>query len=185
MDRASKASESSQSESLGENLKRSHIGRRAFINTVVLGWGAFAVALTALTAIFTRFMYPNVPVEKSLKIEGKRPEEYPVDDVDETHKGDGFWVVRTEASVYALSTTCTHLGCTPNWLATENKFKCPCHGSGFRKTGINFEGPAPRPLERYWIGLADTGKILVDKGKKYQEELGQWEEPHSFLEFQA
>ena len=38
---------------------------------------------------------------------------------------------------------CTHLGCTPNWLEAEQKFKCPCHGSGFYKDGINFEGPAP------------------------------------------
>ena len=56
-------------------------------------------------------------------------------------------------------------GCTPNWLATDNKFKCPCHGSGFRMTGIHFEGPAPRPLERFKIGLADDGQVLVDKTK--------------------
>ena len=36
----------------------------------------------------------------------------------------------------------------PNWLDGEQKFKCPCHGSGFYMTGVNFEGPAPRPLER-------------------------------------
>jgi nitrite reductase/ring-hydroxylating ferredoxin subunit len=46
---------------------------------------------------------------------------------------------------YALFTICTHLGCTPNYLSAENKFKCPCHGSGYRLTGVNFEGPAPRP----------------------------------------
>ena len=45
-------------------------------------------------------------------------------------------------------------------LSAENKFKCPCHGSGFRTTGINFEGPAPRPLERARIVLADDGQIL-------------------------
>ena len=33
---------------------------------------------------------------------------------------------------YALLVTCTHLGCTPNYLSAESKFKCPCHGSGFR-----------------------------------------------------
>ena len=56
------------------------------------------------------------------------------------------WVVRDKESIYALSTVCTHLGCTPNWLEAEKKFKCPCHGSGFRSTGMHFEGPAPRPL---------------------------------------
>ena len=67
------------------------------------------------------------------------------------------WIVRTPTEIYVLSTVCTHLGCTPNWLSGEQKFKCPCHGSGFRKTGINFEGPAPRPLERYRVALADDG----------------------------
>ena len=77
--------------------------------------------------------------------------------------------------------TCTHLGCTPNYLSAENKFKCPCHGSGFRTTGINFEGPAPRPLERARIVLADDGQILVDKSRKFQRELGQWIDPEAFL----
>ena len=73
------------------------------------------------------------------------------------------WIVRTPTEIYVLSTVCTHLGCTPNWLDGEQKFKCPCHGSGFRKTGINFEGPAPRPLERFKVSLSDDGQILVDK----------------------
>ena len=61
---------------------------------------------------------------------------------------------------------CTHLGCTPRWLVAENKFKCPCHGSGFHKNGINFEGPAPRPLERFKITLAEDGQLVVDKSVK-------------------
>ncbi|MCB0418216.1 MAG: hypothetical protein KDD39_11225, partial [Bdellovibrionales bacterium] len=60
--------------------------------------------------------------------------------------------------------------------------KCPCHGSGFYKTGINFEGPAPRPLERFKIGLSEDGQIFVDKNKKYQQEKGEWDDPDSFLE---
>ncbi|HCR18547.1 MAG TPA: Rieske (2Fe-2S) protein, partial [Candidatus Latescibacteria bacterium] len=83
---------------------------------------------------------------------------------------------------FALFSICTHLGCTPNWLSNEQKFKCPCHGSGFYSSGINFEGPAPRPLERARIVLADDGQILVDKNTKFQYEKGQWESPESFLQ---
>ena len=83
--------------------------------------------------------------------------------------------------IYALSTTCTHLGCTPNWLEAEKKFKCPCHGSGFKISGVNFEGPAPRPLERYAIRISDDGQILVDKSRKFQRELGQWDDPDSYI----
>jgi len=98
------------------------------------------------------------------------------------------WLVRTaydkwanSSGIYALSTVCTHLGCTPNWLQAEQKFKCPCHGSGYYITGVNFEGPTPRPLERYAISLADDGQILVDKSRKFQQEKGEWINPAAFL----
>ena len=90
-------------------------------------------------------------------------------------------VVQHASGFYVLLVTCTHLGCTPNYLSAEAKFKCPCHGSGFRTTGINFEGPAPRPLERARVVLADDGQILIDKARKFQYELGQWSDPEAFL----
>ena len=61
------------------------------------------------------------------------------------------------------------------------KFKCQCHGSGFRSSGINFEGPAPRPLERYKISLANDGQILVDKTKSFKFEKGEWNRTESKL----
>jgi cytochrome b6-f complex iron-sulfur subunit len=80
-----------------------------------------------------------------------------------------------------LRTYCTHLGCTPLWLDAEQKFKCPCHGSGFSKEGINLEGPAPRPLERYAIRVAEDGLLEVDKSRLFQQELGQWKNPDSYV----
>ena len=49
-------------------------------------------------------------------------------------------------------------------------------------SGINFEGPAPRPLERLRVTLADDGQVLVDKSRTFKFEAGQWEDPESFLE---
>jgi cytochrome b6-f complex iron-sulfur subunit len=99
---------------------------------------------------------------------------------------NGVWIVNGEYNgkpqIYALKTVCTHLGCTPNWLEAEQKFKCPCHGSGFYKDGINFEGPAPRPLERYAIHVAADGQLEVDKSKTFQEEMGQWLDPDCFVQ---
>ena len=82
---------------------------------------------------------------------------------------------------WCIKTVCTHLGCTPNWLEAEQKFKCPCHGSEFYKDGINFEGPAPRPLERYAISMASDGQIDVDKSRTFQDEMGQWADPRCFI----
>ena len=77
---------------------------------------------------------------------------------------------------------CTHLGCTPNWLAAENKFKCPCHGSGYDMKGVNFEGPTPRPLERFALSVNPAdGMLWVDKTRKCQVELGQCDDPAFYL----
>jgi cytochrome b6-f complex iron-sulfur subunit len=69
--------------------------------------------------------------------------------------------------LFALEAKCTHLGCTPRWYGMEDKFKCPCHGSGFHANGVNFEGPAPRPLDRVKIWQDGAGQIFVDVGKRF------------------
>lgn len=82
------------------------------------------------------------------------------------------WIIKEEKGFYALFAKCTHLGCTPNWLPAEAKFKCPCHGSGFFKDGTNFEGPAPRPLDRFPIEVAEDGSLIVDKAHVYHMNAG-------------
>ncbi len=158
------------------------VSRRGFFSWLAVAWVAFSAAMAAGVAAMTRFLFPNVLFEPPQAFKAGLPEDYDRGKVDERWKEKfGVWIVRNEEGIFALSTVCTHLGCTPNWLEGENKFKCPCHGSGFYRTGINFEGPAPRPLERYRVVLASDGQILVDKNKKYQQEKGQWKDPESFL----
>ena len=129
-----------------------------------------------------RYLFPNVLFEPVQTFRAGFPDDYIIGEVSTKWKNKyGVWIVRNDQGLYALSTVCTHLGCTPNWLTSSSKFKCPCHGSGFKMTGINFEGPAPRPLERYRIVLADSGEIIVDKTQKYQQEKGQWTDPEAFL----
>ena len=47
---------------------------------------------------------------------------------------------------------------------------------------MHFEGPAPRPLERFSISLAGDGQILVDKTRSFKWEKGEWENEESSLE---
>lgn len=157
--------------------------RRHFIFTWLgLAWTAFAAATAAALSTVLRFMYPNVLFEPKMSFKVGRAEDYEIGKVDTRWTSQyGVWVVRNPDQMYALSTICTHLGCPPNWLENEQKFKCPCHGSGFFKSGINFEGPAPRPLERYRILLADDGQVLIDKSRKFQYEKGEWNLAESFL----
>ena len=153
-----------------------------------LGLGFTSLAATnALWGLGTaRFMFPNVLIEPPSTFKVGPPTDFPPGAVSEKFKAQfGVWVVNGEYNgqqqLYALRTVCTHLGCTPNWLEGEQKFKCPCHGSGFYKDGVNFEGPAPRPLERYAIRMADDGQLEIDKSKKFQEELGQWRDATCFV----
>ncbi len=81
--------------------------------------------------------------------------------------------------LFALSTICTHLGCIPNWTDSSSTFECPCHGSGYYDSGVNFKGPAPRPLERYEIKQNSDGTLLVNKSKIFRQEKGQWGLPGS------
>jgi cytochrome b6-f complex iron-sulfur subunit len=157
------------------------------ISWMTLAWAAFSASMLAAATATGRFMFPNVLFEPPPTFKAGLPDELQKGIVDERFKPLGVWLVKDNdvvtgaLGIYALSTVCTHLGCTPNWLAGEQKFKCPCHGSGYYKNGINFEGPTPRPLERFAIELAEDGQIRVDKSRKFQYEKGEWVNPQSFL----
>ena len=160
---------------------RQQLNRREFFSCLSMAWITFTAACAGLLSLAFRFSYPNVNFEPEMEFVAGSPEEYE-EGVDERFKnGFGVWIVKTEGKIAALSNICTHLGCIPNWLPAEYKFKCPCHGSGYYASGINFEGPAPRPLERYKITLNHEGKIVVDKTKIFRYEKGQWNHPDSFI----
>jgi cytochrome b6-f complex iron-sulfur subunit len=165
-----------------EQSKESKMNRKSFLTTLSVGWVAFAAATGGFLTVLVRYLFPNVLFEPPQSFKIGFPEDFEPGKVDLRFKKEyNVWIVRDDEKITALSTVCTHLGCTPNWQETDRKFKCPCHGSGFRSTGINFEGPAPRPLERFKIGLANDGQIVVDKTKLFKYEKGEWNRPESFL----
>ena len=167
--------------SIGSDKEKT-MNRRGFIGWLSLGWLAFAAATGGFFTVMIRFLFPNVLFEPPQSFKVVYPDEFTKGKVDTRFKKQhAVWIVRDDKTIYALSTVCTHLGCTPNWLEAEQKYKCPCHGSGFRKDGKNFEGPAPRPLERYAISLASDGQILVDKTRSFKWEKGEWENEESSL----
>ena len=165
--------------------------RRGFLEIAIgsfmaMGFTALSVTGGLFTLGLARFMFPNVLAEPPSLFKVGFKEGFPAGKVETKFVPQyGVWVVNGEfqgqQQIYALKTVCTHLGCTPNWLEAEQKFKCPCHGSGFYKDGVNFEGPAPRPLERYAIRISDDGQLEIDKSKAFQEELGQWADPDSYV----
>ncbi|HYC01326.1 MAG TPA: Rieske 2Fe-2S domain-containing protein [Candidatus Limnocylindrales bacterium] len=147
-----------------------------------MGWMGFGLVSTVALLAAVRSAFPRVLFTPDTTFKAGTLDEYPIGEVSEKFKKDyRVWIVREAEGIYALFAKCTHLGCTPRWLKADNKFKCPCHGSGFYPTGINFEGPAPRPLERVRITQAEDGQLVVDVGVKYRYEKGDWERPGAYL----
>ena len=156
------------------------MSRRNFFSRA--GWAAFFAFVASFLIGSLRFMFPRVLFEPSPVFKAGYPDDYAVGIVNTTWvKEQRVWIVRNEEGIYVIQAICTHLGCTPRWLDAENKFKCPCHGSGFNREGVNFEGPAPRPLERVQVTLAEDGRLLINKSIKFLQEKGDWGKPGSIL----
>jgi cytochrome b6-f complex iron-sulfur subunit len=138
-----------------------------------LVWSAVAAFLVAWFLAFFRFFLPRTLFEPATSFKIGYPEEYGLGVDTKFQQKYRIWVDRTPDRIFVIYARCTHLGCTPDWKPSENKFKCPCHGSGYDSEGVNFEGPAPRPMDRARVEIAPDGQILVDVSRLYQWPKGQ------------
>ena len=157
--------------------------RRQFNIALAVGWSMMAFVGALFGGMFQAFFGPNVLKEAKKVYRVGKPEDFGNAGTVYDFKPSGFWIVNLqpdEGKLVALSIICTHLGCIPAWLEGDKKFKCPCHGSGYYITGINFEGPTPRPLERFAVSKDADGFLVVDESKVFRFELGEWENPESF-----
>ncbi|MHB8875374.1 MAG: QcrA and Rieske domain-containing protein [Myxococcaceae bacterium] len=133
-------------------------GRRSFL-TLVTG-SALAVYGVAAGVLTFRFLRPRVTYGPPARFAVGRPDAFtpgsqvvfPEAKVVIRRRGEGF---------AAISTVCTHLGCTVN--PTETGFDCPCHGSSYDERGEVIGGPAPKPLAWYRVSVAPSGELMVDK----------------------
>ncbi len=130
-------------------------------------WAVVAGFLITCFMMFVRFFLPRTLTEPSSTFRIGFPADYALGVDTKWQQQHRIWVVRNTERLIVIFARSTHLGCTPDWKASENKFKCPCHGSGYDSEGINFEGPAPRPMDRAAVDLDAEGQIVVNTGKLY------------------
>jgi cytochrome b6-f complex iron-sulfur subunit len=152
--------------------------RRRFVMASVLGF------LGVNFVMFLRFFLPRALYEPKTNFTIGYPSDYGFGVDTKFQNQYRIWVVRNTEGIFVISAICTHLGCTPDWKASENKFKCPCHGSGYDPEGINFEGPAPRPMDRAHVELDPEGRIVVDLSRLYRwpkGERSQFNDPGAIL----
>jgi len=63
---------------------------------------------------------------------------------------------------YAVSRTCTHLGCKVQFIEEEGRIVCPCHQSRFSRQGVYLSGPAKKDLPTYPV------RVLQDEAGRVQ-----------------
>ncbi len=155
------------------------VNRRMFL--YFTGWGFMGIFLTTVFGSMVRFFFPRTLIEPPTRYKIGYLSQYTLGVSERFKKQFRIWIVREADSLDVIEAKYTHLGCTPNWLASEGKFKCPCYGSGFTPDGFNIEGPAPRPLERFKVALDEGGQIVVDQGIRFRGERGEWDKTGAFL----
>src|SRR5712664_803834 len=153
--------------------------RRRFVMAGILGF------LTVNLLMFLRFFFPRALYEPKTKFLIGYPSDFGFGVDTKFQNAHRIWVVRNTEGIFVIYAVCTHLGCTPDWKAAENKFKCPCHGSGYDSEGVNFEGPAPRPMDRAHVDVDPTGKFIVDTSRLYMDDpragVNQFNDPGAYL----
>ena len=71
-------------------------------------------------------------------------------------------VANVNGSFVALTSVCTHSGCSTNWTFGNNRFTCTCHGSVFDPSGRVLNGPASAPLQQFTTQVGG-GNLVVFK----------------------
>jgi cytochrome b6-f complex iron-sulfur subunit len=152
------------------------LGRRQFMNLLTFG-SITGVALGALYPVVKYFIPPSAGGSgNGLTAKDALGNDIVVSEYLTTHpagdrtlaqglKGDPTYVVIQDdgqIANYGINAVCTHLGCVVPWSASENKFKCPCHGSQYDATGKVVRGPAPLSLALAKADVQDDKLIFSE-----------------------
>lgn len=132
------------------------VTRRSFLSIAALA-SFLAAALTAVAGML-RLPKPAVLPGPVRRFKIGFPEQFAMGS-ETRFETENLFVFRDAEGVYAISATCTHLGCTV--ARAVGGFECPCHGSKFTESGEVTAGPAPRPLPWLEIGRAADGQLVV------------------------
>jgi cytochrome b6-f complex iron-sulfur subunit len=148
-------------------------------------WACVGGYLGVNFLMFLRFFFPRALFEPKTVFSIGYPSDFDLGVDTKFQRDYRIWVDRVPGRLFVIYARCTHLGCTPDWKPAENKFKCPCHGSGYDNEAINFEGPAPRPMDRAHVELDATGQIIVDTNRLYVRDLkagrDEFDNPGAYL----
>ena len=132
----------------------------------LLAWlssvGLFGSAVLAVLSNLI-FFKPRVTYGQPATFQIGKAEDYPPG-TRIAREAERICIVREGNKLAAISTTCTHLGCSV--AISDTGFACPCHGSRYDQDGTVTGGPAPKPLPWFQVIVAPNGEIEVDKNQQ-------------------
>jgi cytochrome b6-f complex iron-sulfur subunit len=134
----------------------------------VLAWlssvGLFGSGVLAVLSNLI-FFKPRVTYGQPATFQIGKPDDYPPG-TRIAREAERICIVREGNKLAAISTTCTHLGCSVG--ISDTGFACPCHGSRYDQDGVVTGGPAPKPLPWFKVTVAPNGEIEVDKNTQIE-----------------
>ncbi|MEI8112514.1 MAG: Rieske 2Fe-2S domain-containing protein [Bacteroidia bacterium] len=77
-----------------------------------------------------------------------------------TYNGNVIIIRANQSSYIALSSVCTHQGCTVGYSSSANMIVCPCHGAQYNTGGSVLRGPAQQSLTSYKVSLSGTSMTI-------------------------
>ena len=143
------------------------LNRRQFVLlTISAAAGSCCCALAQASEITAPATQPGTqPALPPDAVDAGPLDDFKSDDVYDAFREQGFFVIRRDEKVFALSSVCTHKGCKVR-VQNDLSFKCKCHGSTFDKDGHVTKGPATRNLPRLAIAEDERRHVIVDVNQK-------------------
>ena len=132
-------------------MSRRQLGR---LSLRLLQWLAAAMG----AALAWRYLGWRVPGAEVVVFPPRSPGDPPV------RVEGGAVLLERAGQVSALSSRCTHLGCTVLPAGDGARLVCPCHGSQYDLDGRVLHGPAHEALARLPVQVMDDGSVQVRGG---------------------
>jgi Rieske Fe-S protein len=115
--------------------------------------------LSAATALATGCA--NQPIHmQAASIDAGPESDYANDGVYDKFRTQGFFIIRRNGQLIALSSICTHMGCKVK-EQQDTSYHCPCHGSSYDPDGKVTHGPAIHDLPRLPTSVDANGHLIV------------------------
>lgn len=164
-----------------KNVVKPSESRRSFLQSI--GFSGILAGIAGFAYQSVRSLVPNVLYEPSARFKVGLPER--IADGMTFLEDKRLYVFKEGKSFYAISGSCTHLGCTVKYAKLnapkkveaggeqkqiDFEFHCPCHGSKFYGDGTNYAGPAPEPLHWYKLEISpDDGQLMVNMNEEVEQ----------------